>query len=576
MQSMWVQPQLVQRLLRRCGLGLISAAGLLSSIVATSAHAAERIAFSYYPLGEFYLSVDSLETFVEEGEVSDELDFYASFAESDDLEILRDVLQQEYDISATTVAQFTYSPIGELLLRQVGDVLQTPSNENSFYALRAALILAAAEPGGLTILDMLRQFPLDTIHVDVNQGVQLAREASQLLGDNARIFDEVQQEAIAEASSLGSLEAGETLGASEALGISDTAAEFEANLRSRGRFNWQRQTIVVQNSNRMETFPTDVYIPQGVDGAAPLVVISHGLASNRETFAYLAQHLASYGFAVAVPEHLGTSAERFEQFLAGFAPSPDSVNLINRPLDIIAVLDAIQLKGQTDPAWAGQIDVSQTGILGQSLGGYTALAVSGAELNFEQLRQTCDRITEEISFNLALLLQCQATSLSPAAIPELQDDRIQAVIAVNPLTSTIFGEAGLSQIDVPVMLVASGQDYFAPAVPEQIYPFTWLTVPERYLVFMEAGTHFSFLGGATEESVIPVPEDLIGPDPAQARQYLSALSTAFFKTYLTNQSEFAPYLSDRYLQSISEPPFNFDLVQSLTLEQLQTATQLDD
>lgn len=62
--------------------------------------------------------------------------------------------------------------------------------------------------------------------------------------------------------------------------------------------------------------PVDFYVPnqQAKPGAPiPVIVISHGLGSDRTTFAYLAIHLASYGFAVLVPEHPEATQHGFKR-----------------------------------------------------------------------------------------------------------------------------------------------------------------------------------------------------------------------------------------------------------------------
>lgn len=70
---------------------------------------------------------------------------------------------------------------------------------------------------------------------------------------------------------------------------------------------------------------------------------------------------------------------------------------------------------------------------------------------------------------------------------------MKAVIAVNPITSVVFGQEGMSKIQIPVLMIGGSDDYVAPAVSEQIYPFSWLTSPNKYLMLLEKGTHFSFL-----------------------------------------------------------------------------------
>jgi len=164
-------------------------------------------------------------------------------------------------------------------------------------------------------------------------------------------------------------------------------------------------------------------------------------------------------------------------------------------------------------------------------------------------------------------------ALPPINYP-LRDERVKAIIAVNPLSSSIFGERGLSQIQVPVMLVAGSKHVVTPAVPEQIRPFTWLTTPERYLVLIENGTHFSVLPESTSSSrIIPVPAEMVGPDPAIARSYLSTLSVAFLQRHLANRPNYRSYLSASYAKFVSQPPLNLNLVQSLTTAQLDQAVK---
>lgn len=167
-----------------------------------------------------------------------------------------------------------------------------------------------------------------------------------------------------------------------------------------------------------------------------------------------------------------------------------------------------------------------------------------------------------------MLLQCEANQLLPQDY-QLQDSRIKAVIAINPISSSIFGESGISKIKLPVMVVAGSQDIFAPPVPEQIRPFTWLPNPYKYLVLIDNATHFTLIGDSPQgNNVLPVPSGLLGPDRTAAYSYLRALSVAFLKANLLNSPEYRSYLQPPYAQSISQAPLNLSILQSLTAEQL--------
>jgi predicted dienelactone hydrolase len=109
-------------------------------------------------------------------------------------------------------------------------------------------------------------------------------------------------------------------------------------------------------------------------------------------------------------------------------------------------------------SFGNRLNLEQVGILGQSLGGYTSLALVGAKVNYQQLQKDCAPSND--SLNLSLLVQCRA--LEQPFNFELQDQRIKGAIAINPVGSSIFGQSQFSQIKVPLMLVAGSDDTVSP------------------------------------------------------------------------------------------------------------------
>ncbi|MFS0517554.1 alpha/beta hydrolase [Nostoc sp. UIC 10607] len=543
----------MKNFLRYLGLGFLS-----TFLTATPGLGAERISFYYPPFGEFSLSVDSLETFAKVGKIDQDFSFYASRATPQQLAQLRDLLQQKFNVTPTLVSQVTYSPIGEQVMQQLGELLLTESRQNGFYAIRASLILAAVDQEGLTVVNLLRKFPSNTVRVNFTEGLRIVDDLSQLLKKRDEVVASLQKEAIAQA-------ANSTIDFSQQL-----------DLRSPGKFRWQKKSLELNDFSRNRRLPVDIYLPatqnsqlptqNSLSPPFPLIVISHGLASDRFTFVYLAEHLASYGFAVAILEHPGSNAERIQQYFAGLAGPPDAEEFINRPLDIKYLLNELQRLDKSDPALLGKLNFQQIGAIGHSFGGYTVLALAGAKINFEQLRQDCN--PNNSSFNLSLFLQCQAIDLPPTNY-ELKDDRIKVIMAINPINSSILGEGGVSQIKIPVMLVAGSQDIFAPPVFEQIRPFTWLSDSNnKYLALIENATHFSAIAEPTSENdVLPVPPALLGPDRAPVYSYLNALSVAFLETHLLNHPEYRSYLQPSYATFISKEPLNLSLLQSLSVDQ---------
>lgn len=529
------------------------AAGLLHPLLLTlPSPAAERVIANYGPI-ERDITVDVLETYALTGELTEELEVYSRYLNDEQLQQLRTGLQAPAptDLDVVTVAQFLYTSQGEAILAQLGEIIRTEGRLNGRRAIRAALILAAADAEGLTVLNVLRYFPTPGVRVDLGRFAQLARAVIGEIEQTSQVTAQIRAQAIAEA-------AAETDG-----GDSSFASQFA--LFSPGGFLWQRRVFEQTESQPKQTeLPTDLYVPEIPN--APLVVISHGLGGNRVTLAYMAQHLASHGFAVAVVEHPGSSAGQLTSLFAGQArEAVEPTEMIDRPLNVQAVLDELTVLAQGDPTLQGRINFQQVGVLGQSLGAYTTLALAGATIDQNRLGQLCPPAVTEL--NLSLLLQCLVPEL-PQVQQEspLQDERVKAAIAINPLNSAVFGPQGMGNIAVPTMVISGSADTVTPALAEQVRPFTWLTAPERYLLLMDGGTHFStiFDPQATEDT-IPLPEAVIGPNPELAQRYLKAMGLAFFKTHLAGDPTYRQYLQASYAEVLSQSSLPLSLVRGLTL-----------
>ncbi|CAD0230989.1 MULTISPECIES: alpha/beta hydrolase [Planktothrix] len=523
--------------------------GILSGLIATtsSAIAAEQIAVRY-SIGTILISIKDLATFAQQGEISPILSIPETILSPEDVEKLRQLLVTPMTASPWSIQQFNDTPTGTVILTRFGNFIQTDNGENGLNSLKTAINQASKLPGGLTLLGILENFPGKRIEIDLNFGRQVIQDLSQIIYEDQSIINWIREQAKAE--------------------INNPALQNRPiNLRNPGTTEWKKESLTFQNPRRNQPSPVDIYIPQ-ISTPAPVIVISHGLGSDRTTFKYLAEHLASHGYFVAVPEHLETSADGLANFLQGNAQPPGADAFVDRPLDITYVLNLLEEKAKKS-AFSSDLLLDNVGVIGQSYGGYTALAVGGATFNTNRINQECAKVADQqLTLNISVLLQCQATSIANKGY-DLQDKRVKAVIAVNPITSVVFGQEGMSQIKIPVLMIGGSDDYVAPAVSEQIYPFSWLTSPNKYLMLLEKGTHFSFL--ASGESVIPVPAQIIGPNPELAFPFLKAISLVFFNSYIRGQAEYLPYLNAGYIQRVETSPFSLTIVNSLTQENIQEA-----
>ncbi len=525
----------------------IGFAASLWSYGTKNAWGAESIVLNYGAL-EFSVSVDSLETYAEKGRLEGALRSYADFLTPEQLQRFKVGLTTDANFDHLAIAQFLYSYQGEKILERVSRVIQTDARQPGFYAIRSALILAAAdrENGGLTPLNVLKKFPTDTLRIDSSQGFEIFKDLSRIVQKNSQAIAAVEQSALEERGNRAIV-----------------APEVrDLDLLMPGGYRYDKQTLTLEDTSRDRSFPLDLYLPEiPTAESLPLIVISHGLGSDLTTFAYLAQHLASHGFAVAVPEHPGSSASQIESLLTGLdSDLTPPEELIDRPFDITFLLDELARD------YGRQIDTNNVGIIGQSFGAYTTLAVAGAGLNWSALARDCSDFRD--SWNLSLLIQCLALQ-TPDVYTDivLKDERIKAAVAINPLTSSVFGPENLARIDVPVMIVSGSADPITPALSEQIIPFTWLETAQKYLVLLKGGTHFSTLNESAGS--IPVPPQAIGPDPKIAQNYMKQLALAFFGTYIQDQPKYASYLNAEYGNTISNRKMPLSLIKVLDPEALQ-------
>lgn len=516
----------------------VGSVGALLVLGAAPVAAAERIEFFIGPGGirlyEGRIWVEDLEALAADGTVTPRFRTVAHVLGPDQLAELRTFLNTPLDVDLVTLSQFTYWQVGERFLDRMGQVVQTNSFQNGSRALRAALLAAAADGDGVTPLEVMQEFPLEVIQLDVDLLRQVAAENRRFFGQRDTLLAQLRAQGEQEAVELPAV-------------VGDPTAP--------GPYRWEQRPLTFTNAPREGDIPFDVYLPQtDATNGLPVVVFSHGVASGRGALIYVAEHLASHGYAVAVPQH-DDDSQKYQTFLAGAGRPPNPITLVTRPRDISQVLDELERQAQTDPALA-RLDLNNVGVLGHSLGGYTVLAAAGAELNFERVAEHCSLEERNLpSLNPSLLVQCDLGDLAEEAPFALRDPRIQAAIALSPPTSLFFGETGLGSLTVPTLVLATTADIVVPAVPEQIEPYSGLQMESRYLVVLGNATHFTPLQGRLTEGALPLPSTLLGPNPQRVRPYLQALSLGFFQRHLAGQPEAEGILSQAYLDSLGTDPF---------------------
>jgi len=527
----------------------LSLVGLAAALWGQAGLTAERISLVYPPFGTFNIDVSDLATFARTGNASPELTFLIRLLPSDQGAHLREALNESVRLEATSVRQFVNSPIGQVFLQRIGEVIRTDNDRNGGQALGQALKTAASSSSGINFLTVLQAFPGRSVNVNGDLGLKAVGAFTRAINEERRTREFIARLA--------------------ALQPPVTLPTHVPNPSQKGPFQWQKQTIQFVNPNRSANgIPADLYVPTGTPTAAPLIVISHGLASDRLTFAYLAEHLASHGFAVLAVTHIGSDAQRIGSFLSG-APV-DYENLpkdwAQRPLDLKYGIDAVAALVQQTPTL--NIDTNNVGLFGQSMGGFTVLAAAGGTVDWTAVQQRCQAIANDLFvFNISAALQCRSLG-APSQPTNYADPRVKSVIAVNPVSSVLIGSSGMANINVPALIISSSKDVFAPPLIEQVQPFTELAASPKYLAMLVPGTHFSTIG-VSEAGVLPVPNDLIGPDPRQAEPFVKGIGGAFFGVFNQRNEQLRPFLSQTFVNQVAQPSFQVYWVDRINPQQLQ-------
>jgi predicted dienelactone hydrolase len=197
----------------------------------------------------------------------------------------------------------------------------------------------------------------------------------------------------------------------------------------------------------------DVAANAPIDGRElPLVVISHGNGGGPASHADMALALASAGFVVAAPLHIGDNYA--DQAAVG------SVSFLGgRTRQLHATVDSMLSN------WPGhdRIDPARIGAFGFSAGGLTVLTAIGAQPDLRIVAKHC---AESPEFACDVLRQAKSPLLNEnAALPEeafVPDARIKAAVVAAPGLGFALGPRELDAVHVPVQLWSAERDVNVP------------------------------------------------------------------------------------------------------------------
>ena len=228
------------------------------------------------------------------------------------------------------------------------------------------------------------------------------------------------------------------------------------------------------------------------EGAFPLVLFSHGTGGGRLTVEWFCAGLASRGFIVAAVDHFGNTFDN---------PIPiEFVTFWQRPQDIRFILD--QLLGMQD--FSSHLDVNKVGAAGFSLGGYTAITLAGAKMNFQALENYLKteggKKEAEIPEMPRLISFFEKPEVQESfkKAPPLGDKRIKSVFVMSPAIGQGFpSKKNFKEVSVPVYIVVTAKDAIAPPKTNAEH-YAKLIAKSQYKILDSDAGHYVFLNEAKD------------------------------------------------------------------------------
>jgi hypothetical protein len=219
-----------------------------------------------------------------------------------------------------------------------------------------------------------------------------------------------------------------------------------------GRYIMHREftTRVVEwhDPARNRDVPVRIYEPAE---SRAIVVVSHGIGEDRDSYEYLGRALAENGFTAVHVTHAGTDRAMLERgYLHLYRATKEKQNWVNRPLDVSFVLDKLGVK-------------DKAAVVGHSAGAFTAFAIGG---------------------------------MRTAGGENFRDSRVSVIVPMSmPRMDGVVAKGGYDSVGIPTLNITGTCDtslIYRTFPRHRRLPFEATRASGHYLATIKGVTHNSF------------------------------------------------------------------------------------
>ncbi|MEO5561175.1 MAG: alpha/beta hydrolase [Dokdonella sp.] len=271
-------------------------------------------------------------------------------------------------------------------------------------------------------------------------------------------------------------------------------------------------------------------------GTFPVVLFSHGFGGTARMMGWFGTALARAGYVVVAVDHPGNNGLD-AMTIAG------ATILWERPEDLRAALAAVR----TDTVIAPHLDMNRLGVAGFSLGGFTALASAGAQVNMDRLAAFCQAHADDPTCrpqkeapDMTLVKRLHAMESPPLAAlrAHANDDHsiagVKAVFVMAPGPLQGIDPASLAALKTPTAIVLGDADNVAP--PATNGEVAAQLLPNATLNRLPNVGHYDFLGTCTDAGRKQVPLCAVSVPQDATHETTIALAEAFFARNLASSA----------------------------------------